>query len=151
MSKAKIAELTEEINNYVEMFNTICKQLGEHLLSKFPKNRDIHIYNDVVSDVIKKKPVETISIFIKQIYANDAYRVSILESDEKFFRHNDHSELTKGDKDSVGILTQLQSCWDNLNGESKHYIMEAMNTLIEVCDSYVENKDELNKLKKAKA
>ena len=150
MSKAETAKLTDELNNYIKMFNEICKRVGEHLLSKFPKNRDIHIYNEVVSDVMKKKPTEPISIFIKKIYANDSYRKSILESDEKFFRHNDHEDLTGGDENSVGILSQLQSCWDKLNDESKFFVMEAMKTLIEVCDLYIENKDELNKLKKHK-
>jgi hypothetical protein len=79
-------ELTQEINGYVEMFNSVCKQIGSHLLSKFPKNRNIHIYNDVVQDVIKKKPAEPISIFVVNVWANDDYKDSILASNEKFFR-----------------------------------------------------------------
>jgi hypothetical protein len=148
MSKNKEKELAHEIDEYVDMFNSVCKQIGNHLLSKFPKNRNIHIYNDVVCDIIKKKPAEPISIFVINIWANDEYKESIMESNEHFFMDNDHEELTGSDKDSSDILSQVKSCWGDLNEESKFFIKEAFKTLINLCDAYVEKKDDLNKLKK---
>jgi hypothetical protein len=141
-------ELTQEINEYVEMFNSVCKQIGSHLLSKFPKNRNIHIYNDVVQDIIKKKPSEPISIFVVNIWANDEYKDSILESNEQFFMENDHEELTGTNKSNSDILSQVKSCWGQMNDESKYFIKEAFKTLINLCEMYVEKKDDLNKLKK---
>ena len=63
-------------------------QAESHLASEFPKNRDINICHDVISDVAKKKPSEPISIFLVNIYANDEYRIPILESDENFFKNS---------------------------------------------------------------
>jgi hypothetical protein len=146
-SSTKESELVEEINNYVNMFNTICKQVGSHLLGKFPKDRNMHIYNDVITDIIKKKPSEPISIFIMQIWAKDTYKNSILESNEVFFTNGDHNELTNGDEESVAALFQFKSCWGELNDDSKLFIKEAMKTLVNICDAYIENKDELNKLR----
>lgn len=141
-------ELTQEINGYVEMFNSVCKQIGSHLLSKFPKNRNIHIYNDVVQDIIKKKPAEPISIFVVNIWANDDYKDSILESNEKFFMENEHEELTGSDKSNSDILSQVKSCWGDMNDESKYFIKEAFKTLVNLCDVYVEKKDDLNVMKR---
>jgi hypothetical protein len=141
-------ELTQEINGYVEMFNSVCKQIGSHLLSKFPKNRNIHIYNDVVQDVIKKKPAEPISIFVVNVWANDDYKDSILASNEKFFMENEHEELTGSDKSNSDILSQVKSCWGEMNDESKYFIKEAFKTLVNLCDVYVEKKDDLNAMKR---
>jgi hypothetical protein len=141
-------ELNQEINEYVEMFNSVCKQIGLHLLSNFPKNMNIKIYNDVVQDVMKKKPSEPISIFVVKIWANDDYKDSILASDETFFMENKHENLTGSDKNNSDILSQVKSCWGEMNNESKNFIKEAFKTLINLCDIYVEKKDDLNKLKK---
>jgi hypothetical protein len=146
MSKER--EIIEQIDNYVEMFNSVCKQVSGHLLNKFPNNRNIHIYGDIVNDVMKKKPKEPISIFVRDIYSNDKYRDSILERNETFFRHNDHKDLTTKDESGSEVLFQFQSCWDDLNKESRNFIKEAMKTLINLCDVYIEQFDELNKLKK---
>jgi hypothetical protein len=141
-------ELTQEINGYVEMFNSVCKQIGSHLLSKFPKNKNIHIYNDVVQDIIKKKPSEPISIFVVNIWANDDYKDSILESNEKFFMENKHEELTGSDKSNSDILSQVKSCWGDMDDESKYFIKEAFKTLVNLCEVYVEKKDDLNIMKR---
>lgn len=148
MSKER--EIENQINNYVEMFNAVCKQVAGHLLGKFPNNRNIHIYNDVITDIMKKKPQEPISVFVLNIYANDKYKDSILAGDDNFFRNNDHKDLTSKDESGAEVLFQFQSCWDELNKDSRHFIKEAMKTLVNLCDVYIEQKDELNKLKKKK-
>jgi hypothetical protein len=146
MSKEK--EIKQQMDNYVEMFNSVCKQVSSHLSNKFPNNRNIHIYGDVVNDVMKKKPKEPISIFIDKVYSNDKYRDSILEGNESFFRNSDHKDLTQHDESGTEVLFQFQSCWDDLNKESRHFIKEAMKTLVNLCDVYIEQLDDLNKLKR---
>jgi len=143
-------ELIEDINNYTDIFNSLCKDIGSHLLSQVPKNRNIRIYNDAVCDVIKKKPSEPISIFVVKVYADDNYRNSILESNEEFFTNNDHSDLAGNTKDSADIISQVKECWNELNKDSKSYIKKAFKTLIQLCDMYVEKKDDLNKLKSSR-
>lgn len=143
-------ELMEEINNYTDMFNSVCKQIGSHLLSQVPKNRNIRIYNEAVCDIIKKKPSEPISIFVVKVYADDNYRNSILESNEEFFTKNDHSDLAGDAKDSADIISQVKECWNELNKDSKFFIKEAFKTLVNLCDIYVEKKDDLNKDRSAR-
>ena len=141
-------ELTAEINNCVNMFNSICKGICSHLLSKFPKNKNIIIYHNVVCDIIVKKPKEVISVFLVNAYSNDAYRESILASNEKFFEQSNLEDITGSDKDNVDVLSQIKACWSQLNKDSKHFIKESMKTLIKICDLYVNKKDDLNNLLK---
>lgn len=151
---SKESELTKEINEYIEMFNSICKQIGSHLLSHISKNKDtnvyknIHIYNEVVCNIIKEKPNEAISLFVMKAYADDKYRESILSGDENFFMKNDHDKLAGGDPDGSDIITQVKNCWSQLNSESKHFVKEAFKTMINVCEIYIEKKDDLYQLKK---
>jgi hypothetical protein len=143
----KISNLTEEINKFVNMFNSVCKQMGIHMLGKFPKERNICIYNDIISNIVKKKPEEPISIFLMKVWANDKYKNSIITSDEEFFTNGNHSDLTQGDQDNVNMLFQFREYWEKLGQDSKIYIKKAMITLVNICDAYVESNDELNKLK----
>jgi hypothetical protein len=146
----KESELSKEINEYVEMFNSVCKQIGSHLLSQVPKNRDIHIYNEAVCNLIKDKPNEAISLFVTKVYADDKYRKSILKGDENFFMKHDHDELAGNDPDGSDIITQVKNCWSQLNGESKQFIKEAFKTMINVCEIYIAKKDDLYQFKKNK-
>lgn len=146
MNKEK--ELQEEINEYVEAFNSLCEQIGAHLLTQLSNSKDIRIYNEVVCDLIKKKPNEPISVFIMNIYANDKYRMSILNSDEDFFMKHDHDELAGDDPEGAGIISQVKNNWSKLNKNSRSYIKEAFITIIELCKIYIERKDDLNGLKK---
>lgn len=142
-------ELEEKIKDYIGMFNNICDRIGSHLVSEFPKNRDINICHDVISDVVKKKPSEPISIFLVNIYANDEYRIPILESDEKFFKNSNHEEFVGNDKDSLDAMLNFRKCWDDMNSDSHEFIKEAMKTLVDLCEIYIEAKDDLNKTKKS--
>lgn len=144
----KKQEYEEQVNNCVDIFNTICQKIGEHLTSEFPGNRDLNIYNDVVNNVIKKNPTEAISIFLVNIYSDDKYRESILDGDEKFFIKNNHNALAKNDKDAVQAIFNFQSCWGKMNVESKTLVKDSMKALVNICETYLEAKDELNKLKK---
>lgn len=146
MNKEK--ELIKEINEYVEMFNSIGKQIGSHLMSQLPKNKDIHIYNEAVCNLIKQKPNEPISLFVMKVYADDKYRISILNSDEEFFMKHDHDELAGSDQDGSDIISQVKNCWSQLNGESRFFIKEAFKTMVNVCEMYIEKKDDLNTFKK---
>jgi hypothetical protein len=141
-------ELNKDINDYVEMFNSVCNQIGAHLVAQVPKNRNIHIYNEAVGNIIKNKPSEPISVFVLKVYADTDYRESILNSNEHFFMQNDHTELAGDDKDSSNIITQVKSCWGELNKDSRFFIKEAFKTLIKICGKYIEAKDDLNQLKK---
>ena len=57
-------KINKDINDYIGMFNSVCKQIGSHLVAQVPKNKNIHIYNDAVCGIIKNKPSEIISVFI---------------------------------------------------------------------------------------
>lgn len=122
---------------YIEMFNSITNGIGNHLLSKFSKNQKIIIYNNVICNMIKEKPTEIISLFIVNVYNNELYRTSILESDDSFFIKNELSELTKSEQNKIDVLSFIRECWKELNNESKKFIKESMKTLVKLCELYL--------------
>src|ERR1700722_18726427 len=104
----------KEMANLAAVFNAVSEGIGKRLLAEFPTNRDLVIYNQIVTGIIKKKPFEPISIFMVHIYANDTYREAILNGDEKFFRSSRHENLTSSDEDRIKAMFQFQSCWDKM-------------------------------------
>jgi hypothetical protein len=141
-------KLKESYENCINMFNSLSTNIGKHLLNDFPMNQNLYIYHNIVNNIIKKKPVEPISIFVVNVYSNDSYKESILNGDENFFRENRHENLTDNDEDRLKALFQFKSCWDQMNDYSKKFIKEAMKTLLNICEIYIEKKDDYNKIKK---
>lgn len=141
------SEIISEIDEYIIMFNTICGDIGKHLIEVNKNNTNIKLYNTVLQGVIKFKKDEVISKFLKHIYTNDLYRISILEMDETIFTRGDLSDLTKHASSGVEIMELLRDCWSTLTDNSKKYIKEAMKTLIEICALYVNKKVELKNIK----
>ena len=101
-------DLRKDINNYTDMFNTVCKDIGSHLVREVPKNRKIHIYNKVVCDLMEKKQEEAISVFLTEVYDKEDYRKSILEADENFFINNDHADLAGTEQAGADIVSQVK-------------------------------------------
>jgi len=132
-------------SNYINMFNSICKQVGNHLLSKFPTDKSFNIYNEILNEFIKIKPQEPISIFIKKVYAKDEYRSSIVSMNDDFFTNSSHDHLTKNKESRVEALFHFKYCWGILNDESKNFIKQAMKTLVDICEIYILYKSEQNK------
>lgn len=146
----KKQELENEINEYVEMFNSICLQIGDLLTSEFPRNKNINICNDVVSNLIKKKPKETISVFLMKVYIDDKYRIAIENGDESFFKKSDHNHFTGNDQDQMNAILNFRECWDELSQQSQKQIKDGMKTLVNICELYVDLNDDLNKIKQSK-
>jgi hypothetical protein len=130
------------------MFNDVCVRIGSHLTSEFPNNLNINICHKAIIDIIEKKITEPISIFIINIYANDKYRTAILKSDEAFFKNNNHEKFTGNDKESIDAILNFRDCWDSMNSDSHEFIKEAMKILINLCEMYIDAKDDLNKISK---
>ncbi|ATZ80460.1 hypothetical protein BMW23_0406 [Bodo saltans virus] len=148
MANNNIQKLDKLSYNCVVMFNLLAKQIGEHILSEFPKNEEFYMYNQLITDIIKKNVNEPISVFLEYIYQNEEYRNSILESDENFFRANQHENLTSSDKDKIRAMFQFKSCWDKMNKESQDYIKQAMIQLVKVCERYLSLRCNMVNLKK---
>ncbi len=142
-----IKKLDTKCEKCVNMFNSVCDKIGKHLTSDFPNNRELYVYNDVVTNITKKKPEEPISIFLVNVYDNDDYREAIKNGDEQFFNNGTHENLTKNDEDNLKAMFQFKSCWKDMSDSSKMFIKEAMKTLINICDTYLIAKCDSNKLK----
>lgn len=130
-------QFQKEMNNLASMFNAISEGIGKRLVAEFPANRDLVIYNQIVTGIIKKKPFEPISIFMVHIYGNDQYREAILNADEKFFRSSRHENLTSSDEDRIKAMFQFQSCWDKMSDELKKIVKTSMKKLVEISGDYI--------------
>jgi hypothetical protein len=146
--KEKYNDLMKLLNNCVCIFNSLCVKIGEHLISEFPKNFDLFIYNDIVQKVIKKNPDEPINIFLVHIFNNATYRKAIMDSDENFFKSNRHDNLTSSDEDRIKAMFQFKSCWNEMNEMSKEYVKEAFKKMVRLCNTYLDNQCNSNKIKK---
>lgn len=144
--KEKYMELVKITTNCVNIFNSLCIKIGEHLLSEFPKNMELFIYDDIVRKVIKKNHEEPISLFLIHVFQNKQYRQAIMDSDENFFKSNRHDNLTSSDEDRIKAMFQFKSCWNEMNDESKNYIKAAFKKMVELCDTYLNTKCDQNKI-----
>jgi hypothetical protein len=135
-------QFQKEMNNLTSMFNAISEGIGKRLVAEFPGNRDLVIYNQIITSIIKKKPLEPISIFMVHIYGNDKYREAILNEDEKFFKSSRHENLTSSDEDKIKAMFQFQSCWDKTGDELKKIIKSSMKKLVEIAGDYILTKGE---------
>jgi len=136
-------QINEEINECVDNFNTICMKISNHFSTKFPKDLEVDVYKTAVMDFIKKKPREPISLFIKNVYANDKYRESIMSSNENFFTNNNFDNLTQNDQSKMDIMHQIKSYWTKLSGNSRKFIFGALQMLIDICECYISKKTKL--------
>ena len=136
-SETKYQKMCELKNNCVNKFNSICIGIGKHLLSDFPENKDLNMYNRALSDIVKINPLRIIKTFKTNIYENKKYKESILTSDEHFFASNNLKDLTEDDKDNLDMMFQFKSCWSKMSDASKTFVKMSMKQLIKMCEHYI--------------
>ena len=146
--KDKYDELLKLSIHCIKIFNSLCMKVAELLLSEFPKNMELTIYEAIVKKVIEKNYEEPISLFLVHVFQNKEYREAIMNGDENFFKSNRHENLTSSDEDRIKAMFQFKSCWNEMNDVSKNYIKEAFKKMIKVCNTYLDSKCDYNKIGK---
>ena len=133
--------VNKNLQTCIDMFNTLIDNIGTLLASDFPNDQTVCTYSSIVSNIIKTKPLEPISLFIVNVYKNDKYREYIIQGNDKFFLNSDHKDVTNNDESMVQKMFQFKTCWTKLSYDNKDYIKNVMKTLIQITTQYIIEKD----------
>jgi hypothetical protein len=136
--------INKNLQTCIDMFNTLIDNIGTLLAGDFPNDQTICTYSSIVSNIVKTKPLEPISLFIMNVYKNDKYREYIMQGNDNFFLNNDHKDVTNNDENTVQKMFQFKTCWTKLSHDNKDYIKNVMKTLIQVSTQYIIEKDNGN-------
>jgi hypothetical protein len=148
MSRA--TELNNKISMCVAMCNTLLQNVATTVHNDFPYDPMISTYSSALTDFIKNKPLEPISLFLMHVYANDTYRKNIIAKNESFFMASTYDKVVGSDNKKIEMMFMFKQQWGNMGDELKDYVKDSMATLIEICRQYVEYKGLLSDISKAK-
>ena len=139
----QLNEINKNIGSLISMFNSLINELIDLILREFPQMSDIKKYSKSIKKSIENRPLEPLSMFLMNIYKNDEYRINILAENDDFFVKSDFKDF---DSEKLKLLFQWKSNWNDLSDPNKKYIKGVMSTLVNICDMYIENKDDGNKI-----
>lgn len=145
--KEHISSINKKLSSYIDFFNTIVNDIVSTLKNTFLNDIMLVTYHDVLGEIIKNNKVEPISAFLIYVYSNDTFRQYIIEGNENFFLGCNYEGLAT-DQNKVMTIFQFKAYWGKLSNDHREFIKNAMKTLISICEKYIVEKSNGNKIAK---
>jgi len=134
--------IANNINKCVMVCNTVISNLANTISKNFPDDQSIGTYSGVIKEVVEKRPLEPISLFLLHVYRNDEYRENILSGNDNFFLSNNHNHLTNSDSEKISIMFQFKNSWSFMSNDMKQYTRQSMITIVKTCEQYIKYKSD---------
>lgn len=144
------------LEQLIDTFNNLIIEVTKIIMSQLPSNDDIKNANDKINKIIFINKVEPISMFIKNIYADNDYRISLKNGEEDFFmnaspkdiidKHKSNNILSN--ENSIRKFFEFKNYWKRLDETTQLTIKAIMSTLIDITEKYIEIKDDSNDIAK---
>ena len=128
----------------IKMCNQLIHNIIVLILDEVKGDIVIETTQNVIDELIKERPSELISRFIKYIYSNQKYRKNILAGNDNFFLEENYSNVVENTSDEN--IFQFKSCWGKLMNDTKEVIKKSMIRVVKVTEQYVKCKANIEKL-----
>lgn len=144
--KKYLTDVNKRMKLCIDSFNNISLEISDIMLTVLPNDKDTKRANMLLTELIKLKPMEPISVFIDKVYSNDEYRNSIKTKNDSFFLEKDHKKLTNNDKQQTTRLFKFKEFWMDLDSDVKDTIKNMMLVLVNLTAKYIEEMDNGNEV-----
>ena len=128
----------------IKMCNQLFHNIMSIILDEIKGDVIVETTQSVIDELIKERPTELISRFIKYIYSNQTYRKNILLGNDNFFLEENYSNVVV-DGSNENIF-QFKNCWGKLMTDTKGIIKKSMIRIVKVTEQYVKCKANIEKL-----
>lgn len=139
-----LADINNKMKKCIESFNNVSLELSNTMIKLLPDDKDTMYANKLLTELIKFKPTEPISLFIEKVYSNDEYRRSIKIGDDLFFLEKSHDDITNGNTDKINKLFKFKEYWNDFDIDVKNIIKNMMKVLVNLTAKYIEEMDNGN-------
>ena len=141
-----------KVKKIEKTFNKASAGLVSYLSNTCPKSYFAQ-NEQMIHDLIKKKPEEPIAYFTKFVYRDDEYREKLLDGDEDFFMEHSWDDIPNMEEQIIKKIFDFKELWVELNKEDKNTIKGIMKGFIVLCEKYIfalDDEMQKNKFRKQK-
>lgn len=135
---------TEKEKKYEQTFNSVTLSIIDFIsvicISHDISENFIYKNKNRIKDFIKNDPQEPIAYFLKYIYEDDFIRYKIKTMDDNFYKKFVSStNLLKNIKGYyMNNIYNFSKIWNKIDDDCKNIIKKSMNSLITICEKYIE-------------
>lgn len=149
--KKYLGESNKTLEKLIEAFNNLIVEVSNLIMAELPHNTDIKFLNNGLKKIISINRVEPISMFIKHVYSNVEYRISLKKCKDDYFMNtnpNDifkkHNDILSSNEDNIKKFFEFKNYWGIIDDSTKMTIKSIMSTIIDITQKYIEIKDDSN-------
>jgi hypothetical protein len=149
--KKFISDKNNTLTQLMDIFNNLMLENIKQLLNDIPNNNDLITLQKGIGRIIFINKSEPISMFIKHIYADDDYRISLKTSNDSFFMNTSSEDIAKKhsssfliDEETINNFFNFKKYWSIIQPETQTNIKSIMVSAVDIVEKYLEIKDDNN-------